>query len=142
MTGDRPGRPLPPGVAEDVDPDAPLPTPLVALGSVALLVVAALGAALSVLLTPFRIGTALVPVAVVVAVALNIGLPRLGFALSRSRAVAALPVAVFFVGGWLLTISPGGDLLLPGGSGGQTAVSYATLLGGVAVGAVTVLRAA
>ena len=129
--------PAPPG---EPDPDAPLAPAAVALGMVALVVVAALAAAISVLLTPARIGTTLVPFAVVVSVAFNIVMPLLAFRLSGSRGLAALPVLVFFVAGWALSISPSGDVLLAGGSSGQTATSYATLLLAVLAGAVTAVR--
>ncbi|MHA3701687.1 hypothetical protein ACXR2U_05840 [Jatrophihabitans sp. YIM 134969] len=132
--------PADPAPVVDVEAEPPLPGALTALGIVGVVVVAALGALVSVLLTPARIGTTLVPFAVVVAVALNIALPVLACRLSGSRGVAALPVLVFFVAGWALSISPGGDVLLAGGSDGQTAISYATLLGGVLIGAVTAVR--
>jgi hypothetical protein len=144
-----PRRPRPgPTVSAPVAPepqtpaaDEPLPGPLLALGVVALVVVAAVGAAVCVLLTPFRIGATLVPLAVVVAIGLNVVLPTLGHAMAGSRGLAAGPVVVFFVAGWALSIAPGGDVLLAGGSDGQTATSYATLLLGVLAGAVTSVRA-
>lgn len=121
--------------------DRPLALGLRIAGTVALVLIAALGAVVCVLLTPVRIGTTLVPFAVVLAVLLNIALPLLGARMTGSRGVATLPVLVFFVAGWALSIAPGGDVLLAGGSDGQTAISYATLLLGVLAGAVTAVRA-
>lgn len=141
-----PRRPMPgpyaPRAADDpvVDPDPPLPLVLAAVGLAGIVVIAALGAAVSVLLTPARVGNTLVPFAVVVSVLLNIALPMLTFRMTRSRAVAALPVMVFFVVGWAMSISPDGDVLLAGGSDSQTAISYATLLLAVLAGAVTSVR--
>lgn len=136
-----PGPYAPPAAdAPVVDPDPPLPLALVAVGLAGIVVIAALGAAVSVLLTPARVGDTLVPFAVVLSVALNIALPMLTFRMIGSRAVAALPVLVFFVFGWAMSISPNGDVLLAGGSDSQTAISYATLLLAVLAGAVTSVR--
>ena len=94
-----------------------------------------------VLLTPFRVGTALVPVAVVLAVALNALLPGLAYALARTRGAAAVPVVVFAVVAWSPSVAPGGDVLLPGGSSWQTTISFGVLLLGLLTGIVAALRA-
>lgn len=144
MTGrPRPGpstRPVDP-TGPPAEPDAPLPGSLVAVGVLGVAVVAAVGAFVSVLLTPFRIGTVLVPVAVALALAVNLVLPQLAFTLSRSRAAAAVPVVVFFVVAWIPTLAPSGDVLLPGGGAWQTAISFGVLLLGILAGVVTAVRA-
>lgn len=90
------------------------------------------------LLTPLRVGTVLVPVSVLVAIAANVILPRLGRRLVDTTLAGALPylcwlAAVIVLG---LVPRPEGDVLLPGG-GAQQWVSVGTLLAGAAAGAVT-----
>ena len=107
---------------------------------VVLLMTAGIRATPGVLMVPLEGEFGWTRVSISAAVAVNIALPLLAGRLSGSKGVAALPVLVFFVAGWALSISPGGDVLLAGGSGGQTAISYATLLLGVLAGAVTAVR--
>ena len=102
---------------------------------------AVLSGVLALFLVPLYAGSVLVPVAVVVAVASNVALPRLARTLTDSTAVTVLPFAF-----WLVTVivigvfpRPEGDVVLPAGNGLQW-VSYGVLLGGAVAGAVTVVR--
>lgn len=120
--------------------DEPLSRSLVALGLTAIALTALLTAALCVLLSPTRVGTVLVPVGIVVALVMNVALPRLAHEISQSRVAAALPVMLYLAGALALSTGPGGDVLLPGGSGAQTAISYGTLLAGLVAGGISVAR--
>jgi hypothetical protein len=100
---------------------------------------AVLSGVLALFLVPLYAGSVLVPVAVVVAVASNVALPRLARTLVETTAATVLPF-VF----WLLAViivgvlpRPEGDVVLPGGGGLQW-VSYGVLLGGALAGTVTV----
>ena len=91
------------------------------------------------LLVPTYAGATPLPVAVVVAVATNVAIPRAVRTASGSGRAAALPVAV-----WLLVVvvfgtvaRPEGDVILPGGS--LSWVTYGVLLGGALAGAVTLV---
>jgi hypothetical protein len=101
---------------------------------------AVLSGLLALFLVPLYAGSVLVPVAVVVALASNVALPRLARTLVETTAATVLPF-VF----WLLTViivgvlpRPEGDVVLPGGGGGLQWVSYGVLLGGALAGTVTV----
>lgn len=101
---------------------------------------AVLAALLELLLVPLYVGSTVVPVAVVAAVAGNIALPRMARALVDSTFAAAAPFLA-----WLVTVSvvglmprPEGDVVLPGGSTLQL-VSYGVLLGGAVAGTVTIV---
>jgi hypothetical protein len=101
---------------------------------------AVLSGLLALFLVPLYAGSVLVPVAVVVAVASNVALPRLARTLVETTAATVLPF-VF----WLLAViivgvlpRPEGDVVLPGGGGGLQWVSYGVLLGGALAGTVTV----
>jgi hypothetical protein len=101
---------------------------------------AALAALLTLFLVPLYAGSVLVPVAVVMALASNIGLPLLARTLVATTAAAFLPflswlVVVILVG---TVTRPEGDIVLPGG-GGLQLVSYGVLLGGGLAGTVTVV---
>lgn len=102
---------------------------------------AVLSGLLALFLVPLYAGSVLVPVAVVVAVASNVALPRLARALMPTTVATVLPF-VF----WLLAVivvgvvpRPEGDVVLPGGSGALQWVSYGVLLGGALAGTVTVV---
>jgi hypothetical protein len=101
---------------------------------------AVLAGILELFLVPLYAGSVLVPVAVVVAVASNIALPRLARMLVETTTATVLPF-VF----WLLAVivvgvlpRPEGDVVLPGGGGGLQWVSYGVLLGGALAGTMTV----
>jgi hypothetical protein len=102
---------------------------------------AMLAALLALFLVPLYAGSVLVPVAVVVALASNVALPRLARALVATTAAAALPfvawLAVVVVVGVLPR--PEGDVVLPGGHGALPWVSYGVLLGGALAGTLTVV---
>lgn len=103
---------------------------------------AALAAVIEVLLSPFYIGSILVPVAVVLALASNIVLPFLARRMVDSIVAAAAPVLVWVITVLLLSSArPEGDVLLPGGTAGQVAVSYGILGVGLVAGLVTVALA-
>ena len=109
-----------------------------ARGSVLCCVSAALAAVIAVLLTPFYLGSVIVPIAVLVAVASNVVLPLIARNLAGSTLAAALPLIVWIVVVVVLSLPrPEGDVLLPGGKGGQLAVSYGVVLTGVVAGMVT-----
>ena len=99
---------------------------------------AALVALVAVLLTPFYIGSALIPIAVVVAIAGNIAVALIARSLTSSTWVASLPLVVWIAAVIVLSLPrPEGDVLLPGGKTGQTAVSYGVVLAGVLTGILT-----
>lgn len=113
------------------------PPALLAVGYAVFLLAGALTAIVEVLLVPTRWGTALVPIAPVLAVLSNVALPAISRGLTDSMVSAVPPVI-----GWIVTAfmcasaPPGSDVLLPAGS--TTAVSYALLLGGAGAGLITV----
>lgn len=114
-----------------------LPTPLRVFGLVIYGVLGALSAAFDVLLVPSRIGSTLVPIAVVLAVAGNILLPRLAMTFTRTAAGAVVPVVSWIVVlAVLASARPEGDVLLPG-SGTVQFVSYGLMIGGLLSGLVT-----
>jgi hypothetical protein len=101
---------------------------------------AVLSGILALFLVPLYAGSVLVPVAVLVALASNVALPRLARTLVETTAATVLPFAC-----WLVTVivigvlpRPEGDVVLPGGGGGLQWVSYGVLLGGALAGTVTV----
>jgi hypothetical protein len=100
---------------------------------------AALGALIAVLLTPLYVGSVLLPVAIVVAVATNSVLPVLARALGGSTAAAATPLIVWIAVVVILSLPRAeGDVLLPGGKVGQIVVSYGVVLAGVLAGMVAI----
>ena len=95
---------------------------------------------LSALLVPLYAGSTIMPVAVLLAIAANVVLPRLAHV---ARADARPPPRCPFVG-WLVVVlgfafvtRPEGDVILPGGS--LQWVTYGVLLGGAAAGTVTLV---
>jgi hypothetical protein len=100
---------------------------------------AVLAALLALFLVPLYVGTAVIPVAVVLALATNVALPRLARTLVETTMATLLPFAcwlIVVIGVGVLT-RPEGDVVLPGGAGLQY-VSYGVLLGGALAGTVTV----
>ena len=101
---------------------------------------AVLAALLALFLVPLYAGSVIVPVAVVVALASNVALPRLARALVETTVAMVLPFL-----SWLLVVivigvmpRPEGDVVLPGGRGALQWVSYGVLLGGALAGTLTV----
>jgi hypothetical protein len=109
-------------------------------GVVVVCAAAALSGLLEVMLVPLYAGRVLVPVAVVLAVAGNLVLPRLARSLVNSTWAAAAPVAVWLVVTVALGFSarPEGDVLLPGGGYVQW-VGFGVFLGGLAAGLAAVI---
>jgi hypothetical protein len=101
---------------------------------------AVLAGIIAVLLTPLYWGSALVPLAVVLAAISNVVLPMLALRLGRSGLAAALPF-----GAWLITVivlsmtRPEGDVLLPTGPAAQYLVTYGVVLAGGVAGALTLM---
>ncbi len=102
---------------------------------------AALLAVLEALLVPVYVGSVIVPVAVVLAVAGNILLPRLARALIPTMAAALAPFAAWLVVmvGFGVLARPEGDVIMPGSPSSAVYVTYAVLLGGALVGTVTLV---
>jgi hypothetical protein len=102
---------------------------------------AALLAVLEALLVPVYVGSVIVPVAVVLAVAGNILLPRLARALIPTMTAALAPFAAWLVVmvGFGVLARPEGDVIMPGSPSSAVYVTYAVLLGGALVGTVTLV---
>ena len=110
------------------------------LGVAVLCGCAVLSGVLELFLVPLYVGSVLIPVAVVLAVASNVALPRLACTLVATTTATVLPFAF-----WLLAVivvgvlpRPEGDVVLPGGGGALQWVSYGVLLGGALAGTMTV----
>jgi hypothetical protein len=101
---------------------------------------AVLSAILELFLVPLYAGSVLIPIAVVVAVASNIALPRLAHTLVPTTAATVLPFGFWLVAVIIIGVlpRPEGDVVLPGG-GALQLVSYGVLLGGALTGTVTVV---
>lgn len=104
---------------------------------------AMLAAVIELFLVPLYAGKTIVPIAVLIAVASNVVLPRLGRAVMATTAAAVLP----FVS-WLLVVvavgwfaRPEGDVVLPGGGGAEW-VGFAVTFGGALAGTITVVASA
>jgi hypothetical protein len=111
------------------------------LGVGLLCLCAALAGLLELLLVPLYAGSSLVPIAVLLAIASNIALPRMSRALIDRTGAAVLPFL-----SWLIVIGvialmprPEGDVILPAGSVGVQLVGYGVLLGGSMAGTITVV---
>jgi hypothetical protein len=113
------------------------------LGVVLLCGCAALAALLELLLVPLRIGTTLVPVTVLFALAGNVAFPRLAHVLIASPAAALAPFLAWLAPMLILSMTPrpAGDVLVRGG-GGEQWVFYGVLLGGAVAGTATVVLSA
>jgi hypothetical protein len=100
---------------------------------------AVLAGLVEVLLSPLYVGRWLFPITLLLAVGTNVALPLVARDLVDSTVAATLPVII-----WLITVlvlslpRPEGDVLLPGGGGGQQWVSYGLVLIGGAAGAITI----
>lgn len=110
------------------------------LGVVLICCCAALAALLELLLVPLYAGSVLVPVAVPLAVASNVALPRLAYGLVPRIGAALLPFL-----SWLLVVGvvglmprAEGDVILPGEPTSVVLTSYGVLLAGALAGTVTV----
>jgi hypothetical protein len=116
---------------------------LIAFGVGALCGCAVLSALLEMLLVPLYVGSTLVPIAVVFAVAGNITLPVLAKWLVPTGRVMLAPFFCWLVPVIVLVLfpRPEGDVILPGGGGGVEWVGYGVLLGGIAAGIATVITA-
>lgn len=100
----------------------------------------ALSALVEALLVPLYAGTVIVPVAVVLALAGNLTLPRLAHVLVPRTAAAVAPLlawlAVMLV---FLAGRPEGDVVFPGSPTGAVWVFYGMLFGGVLAGIAAVI---
>jgi hypothetical protein len=101
----------------------------------------ALSALFETLLVPLYAGSALVPVAIVLALIGNVALPRMARTLVPSTLAAMAPFAA-----WLVVVlgfgtvgRPEGDVILPGAPGSVELVTYGVLLGGALAGTATVV---
>lgn len=101
----------------------------------------ALAALLEALLVPLYAGTVIVPVAVVLALASNAGLPLLARRLVPTTLAALLPFLSWLVVvvGFGLVSRPAGDVIFPGQPAAAQYVGYGVLLGGALVGTITVV---
>jgi hypothetical protein len=130
-------RSSPEAVATEIAGPRPLAAPLVVLGLLLYAAAGALTALVEILLVPLRMGSTLVPLAVVLAVAGNIVIPWLSSQLTSAAFGAAPPVVAWILTAFLLSTSrPEGDVLLPGGSSVQW-VSYGVLFGGLFTALIT-----
>lgn len=114
----------------------PLATVLVLAGYLIYAVAGVLCAVYEVLLVPTRWGSHLLPIAPVLAIGSNIGLPLLSRQLTGTVRSALPPVAGWLLAAFVLASTrPEGDVLLPAG---DTAwVSYGVLFGGALAGLAT-----
>jgi hypothetical protein len=110
------------------------------LGVVLLSAGAALAGALEVFLVPLRLGSVLVPIAVVGALVGNRALPRLARWLIDTTTASVAPFVCWLVPVFVLAMTPRpeGDVLIRSG-GGEQWVFYGVLLGGALVGGVTIV---
>jgi hypothetical protein len=111
---------------------------LVAAGYLIYAVAGVLCAAYEVLLVPTRWGSHLLPIAPVLAIGSNIGLPLLSRQLTGTVRSALPPVVGWLLAAFVLASTrPEGDVLLPAG---DTAwVSYGVLFGGALAGLATLV---
>jgi hypothetical protein len=121
--------------------DEPLPDALAAFGVAVYCLVGVLSAVIEVLLIPLYIGSVIFPITVLIAVVLNVALPRLVRLLVDWRFAIALPLI-----GWVLTVlalnvfnTGHGTVLVPGYGQGQY-VGVALFFGGALAGFVGVVR--
>jgi hypothetical protein len=101
----------------------------------------ALAAVLESLLVPLFVGSVIAPVAVVLALASNVVLPRLADTLVQSAPARLAPFLTWLVVmvGFGVLARPEGDVILPGSPSNVVWVTYAVLLGGALVGTVTMV---
>lgn len=117
------------------------PGPVEWLGVVALTVSGGLSAWLESLFVPYYVGSVVVPVTVLFAMAGNWYLPRLARRLVPNTLVACLPFLA-----WLAVVvfvsaagRPEGDVILPGGGTAVQYVGYAFILGGALVATISLV---
>jgi uncharacterized membrane protein YhaH (DUF805 family) len=124
--------------ASDVNPPRTVSTAWAVAGLVLCGLTALLAGLIEVLLTPLYLGRWLFPVTLVLAVVTNVALPLAARRIVDTTAAAAVPLVLWLAAVLLLSLPRReGDVLLPGGSGGQQAVSYGLILVGAAAGAIT-----
>jgi hypothetical protein len=94
-----------------------------------------------VLLVPLYIGSVIMPIAVVCALAGNVALPRLAHSVVPRMSAALAPLL-----GWLLVVlaldavaRPEGDVILPGTPVSVELVGFGVLFGGALVGTITLV---
>jgi hypothetical protein len=116
---------------------APLPGWVRVTGGVLVGAAAVETALLEVFYVPLRSGRVVLPVSVLAAVVLNVLLPRLMYAATRSRWATVLPAGLWLVVVVGLSVGrPEGDVVLPGNW-----IGLALLFGGAAAAAYGVARA-
>jgi uncharacterized membrane protein YhaH (DUF805 family) len=124
--------------ASDVSPMRTASTAWAVAGVVLCGLTALLAGLIEVLLTPLYLGRWLFPLTLVLAVVTNVALPLTARRIVDTTAAAAVPLVLWLAAVLLLSLPRReGDVLLPGGSGGQQAVSYGLILVGAAAGAIT-----
>jgi hypothetical protein len=111
------------------------------IGVVLVALSGALAALLEALLVPYYVGSTIVPIAVLLAIASNIALPRLARGLIPTTSAMAAPFVTWLIVmiGFGVIARPEGDVILPGGGGGLQWVTYGVLLGGALVGTVNLV---
>jgi hypothetical protein len=121
--------------------DRPLPDAIGGIGVVVFCLVAILSAMIEVLLVPVYIGGAIFPVTVLIAVVVNVALPRLVRVMVDWRWAIALPMVA-----WVVTVivlgyanSGSGSVLVPGYGQGQY-VALALFFVGTLAGFISVIR--
>ena len=117
------------------------PTVLDWVGTVLLAGCGALAGLLETWLVPLYAGAVIMPVTIVLAIATNVGLPRLVRTLIPRTAIAAAPFLTWIVVVVLLgTVSrPEGDVVFPGSPTGAEYVGYGVILAGAVAGVVTLM---
>lgn len=117
------------------------PTPVEIAGVALVMASAALSALIEALLVPLYAGRVVFPIAVVLAVAGNIALPRLARQLVPTTLATVLPLLAWLavMVGFGVYGRPEGDVILPGGPTGAEWVTYGVLLGGAVAGTFTVV---
>ena len=110
------------------------------LGIVICALCAVLAGIFTVLLTPLYWGSVIIPACIVLAVAANVGLPLLVRQLGAPPLATAVPFVMWLVTVLVLGVSrPEGDVLLPGGNGAQSWVTYGMFVAGALAGGITVM---
>jgi hypothetical protein len=130
-----------PAVATPQSPPEPSLSALDWLGLLLVALSGALAALIETLLVPVYAGSAVVPVAVVLSLASNALLPRLGRAVVPRTFGALAPFLTWLIVviGFGVLSRPEGDVILPGAPNAVEYVVYGVLLGGALVGTVTIV---
>lgn len=113
-------------------------------GVVLICLCAMLAGVLELLLVPVYLGSVVVPIAVVGALASNVLLPRLARTLVPSTLATVLPFLSWLAVAVLVGVltRPEGDVILPGSPHSVEYVVYGMLLGGALAGTITVVMSA